>query len=78
MCLDMTNSNSNKNLKDFGNKFKKARESASLTQEGVASIVGVSVNYYARIERGEVSPSLDILLEIMKTLKIKTLDVSEF
>lgn len=73
----MTNSNINKNLKDFGNKFKKARESANLTQEGVAGVVGVSVNYYARIERGEVSPSLDILLIIMKTLKIKTLDVLE-
>ncbi|MFA6963865.1 MAG: helix-turn-helix transcriptional regulator [Patescibacteria group bacterium] len=69
--------NSNKNLNDLGNKFRKARESANLTQAEVAEVVGVTVNYYARLERGEVKPSLDILAKIMKLLKIKTLDVSE-
>jgi len=73
----MTNINSGKNPKALGTKLKKARESANITQAEVAEIVGVTVNYYARLERGEVTPSLDILTKTMKLLKIKTLDISE-
>lgn len=62
--------------RDIGKRFKKARKDAKLTQLEVAEKVNVSVNYYARIERGEVTPSLETLKDIMKTLKIKSLEIS--
>ena len=71
----MTADNS-KTRTDFGDKLKKAREEAGLTQVEVAEAADVNVNYYARIERGEVSPSLERLKKVMKVLKIKTLNLS--
>lgn len=62
--------------RDIGKRFKKVRKDAKLTQLEVAEKVNVSVNYYARIERGEVTPSLETLKDIMKTLKIKSLEIS--
>ena len=61
---------------EIAKKLKKARKATGLTQIEVAEKVNVSVNYYARIERGEVSPSLETLKDIMKILKIKTLEIS--
>lgn len=64
------------NQEQIGKNIKKARKSAKLTQVKVAEKTKISVNYYARIERGEVSPALDTLKEIMKILKIKSLEIS--
>lgn len=63
-------------LEEIAKKFKKARKDTGFTQLQVAEKAGVSVNYYARIERGEVSPSLESLKDIMKILKIKSLEIS--
>ena len=51
--------------------FKQAREDANLTQSEVAEKAKIHVNYYARIERGEVTPRVDIVENIAKALKIK-------
>lgn len=51
--------------------LKKAREEANLTQAEVAEKAGIHVNYYARVERGEVTPRVDIVESIAKALKIK-------
>jgi transcriptional regulator with XRE-family HTH domain len=61
---------------DIALKLKKARKESRLTQLEVAEKANVSVNYYARIERGEVSPSLETLKDIMRILKIKALKIS--
>lgn len=53
-------------------KLKKAREELGLTQAQVAEKVGIYVNHYARIERGEVNPSYDTLKAILKVLKINS------
>ena len=50
--------------------FKTAREKARLTQFQVAEKAGIHVNYYARVERGEVTPRVDIVENIAKALKI--------
>lgn len=60
---------------ELGDKLRKARERAGLTQADVASAVDVHVNFYARLERGERKPSLESLQRIMKVLKIK-MDIS--
>lgn len=51
--------------------LKKARKAAKLTQVQVAKKADIHVNYYARIERGEVNPTIDILDNIAKALKIE-------
>ena len=62
-------------LKKLGSTFKKARESAGLTQSQVAKKADVHVNYYARIERGEINTSFENLQSIAKALNIKSLDM---
>lgn len=61
--------------KEIGNKVRKAREGARLTQLEVANTSGINVTYYAQIERGEVNPSIDKMQRIAKTLNI-TIDIS--
>ncbi len=51
--------------------FKDARKKAGLSQSQVAEGAGIHVNYYARIERDEVTPRIDIVSNIAKALKIR-------
>lgn len=50
--------------------LKEAREKAGLTQSEVAEKAGIHFNYYARVERGEVTPRVDIVENIARALKI--------
>jgi transcriptional regulator with XRE-family HTH domain len=50
------------------------REKAKLTQAEVATKAGITVNYYARIERGEENPTWVKIEHIKKALGIKSLD----
>lgn len=72
----MMNKDQETSTNEVSGEFKKAREKARLTQTEVAKEVGVSVNYYARVERGETFPSLDCLKHIMKVLNIKNIKIS--
>lgn len=51
--------------------FKAARKTAKLTQAQVAVKAEIHTNYYARIERGEVNPTSDVLNSLAKALKIE-------
>lgn len=69
-------SKNDKNIrKDLGSSLKKVRLEAGLTQADVASKADVHVNFYARIERGEVNPSFKKLHSITTVLGIKVLDM---
>ncbi len=57
--------------KELSEKLKRAREKANLTQLEVAEKTGMHVNYYARIERGEINTSYEKLHKIAEVLKIK-------
>jgi transcriptional regulator with XRE-family HTH domain len=61
--------------KELGEKIRKAREKAGLTQQQVADQASINVSYYAEIERGEVNPSVDKLHDIAKVLKLKSFDI---
>lgn len=50
--------------------LRDAREKAGLTQSEVAKKADIHFNYYARVERGEVTPRVDIVENIAKALKI--------
>lgn len=56
--------------KKLGEKLKRAREKANLTQAEVAEETDMTVTYYAMIERGEVNPSYDKLRKLFRLLKI--------
>jgi len=58
--------------KGLGIKLKKYREAAKMTQAQVAESAGIHVNYYARMERGEENPTLEVLHSLKKALKIKS------
>ncbi len=64
--------------REVGKKLKAVREKKDLTQVEVATKADVNVNYYARIERGEENPSLDILQRIIKALKVKSSEILPF
>lgn len=57
--------------KDLAEKIKTAREKLGLTQADVAKKAGMTVNYYAMIERGEVNLSSKKIDGILKALNLK-------
>ncbi|MBI3485734.1 helix-turn-helix domain-containing protein [Candidatus Daviesbacteria bacterium] len=61
---------------EIARKLKSAREQLNLTQEEVAQKAKISVNYYARIERGELMPAFKKLQDLQKILKIKALKLT--
>ena len=71
----MASGEQEKARKELGEHLKKARDALKLTQLEVATKSGVHVNFYARVERGEENPSFEKLQNIMKVLKIKSLDL---
>lgn len=71
----MTTPENDKAHQALGEKLRKAREAAGLTQQEVAAKADVHVNFYARVERGEGNPSFDKLRSILKVLHIRSLDI---
>ena len=59
----------------LGKSIKKARKYAQMTQAEAAEKANIHVNYFARIERGEVNPSYEILEGIAKALKVRLSDI---
>lgn len=62
----------------IGRQLHEARRHKNLTQAEVAKRAGTTVNHYAKIERGEVVPSLKTLEKIVKALSVKSSDVLPF
>lgn len=67
--------NSPQERKAFWKKIRVAREKQGLTQQAVAKKAGMSVNYYACVERGEQNASLEKIQGVAKALGLK-LDVT--
>ncbi len=62
----------------IGENLRKSRKKVGLTQVEVADKAGINVNYYARMERGEVTASLNTLKALLKILKVKSKDILPF
>ena len=62
----------------IGKKLKEARKRLGLRQIDVAKKAGISVNYYARVERDEENTTVETLKGICKVLKIKSSKVLSF
>ena len=55
----------------IGQTVKRLRRKARLSQESLAEKAGIHPNYVGRIERGECSATLAILLKLAKVLKVR-------
>lgn len=64
----------NKQKKYLADEIKKSRNALRLTQSEVAEASGISVNHYAKIERGEIVPGLETFLAIVKALDAESSD----
>jgi transcriptional regulator with XRE-family HTH domain len=56
--------------KRIGAEVRKARRALALTQADVAERAEISVEFYARIERGEQTPSVPTLAALMRILGV--------
>lgn len=64
--------------KKVAKKLKSLRLDRNLTQADIAEKAAMSTNYYAKIERGELRPSVDIYERIAKALKVTSSDIFPF
>lgn len=69
---------SGKALVTIGRKMRNSRKDKKRTQVHVAEEAGIDPSYYARIERGEANPSLEVLNAIVKALHVKSSDILSF
>ena len=60
----------NSDLKVLGEKVRKERRLAGLTQEQLAERCHVSTKHIANIEKGSMNPSYEILLAIARVLPV--------
>lgn len=67
-----------KSQKKFGDNLRGIRAKRKMSQEEVALAVGISVTYYAGIERGEENPTYAVIESICKALKVKSAQVLPF
>ncbi len=67
-----------KTQQTMGHKLRQIREEKNLSQDDVAEGTGISVTYYAGIERGEENPTLAVLENICKALRIKSSQILPF
>lgn len=58
-----------------GEGVRRARQALGWTQAQLASAAGFSPNYIARLERGELGPSLFVAQKLCETLGIEVADL---
>jgi transcriptional regulator with XRE-family HTH domain len=61
--------------KTIGINLQKARKERRYTQEEVAKKVDVTTNYYATLERGEATASIETYYAIFVVLDVKASDI---
>jgi transcriptional regulator with XRE-family HTH domain len=57
-------------LKKFGKNLRKIRHEVNLSQEALSDIAKVPRSQIARIERGEVNPTINTLKRIADVLEV--------
>ncbi len=64
--------------KQLGERIKKIRKTTKLTQERLAELTGLSVEYISRLERGVAQPSLKTAAVIADSLNVNIKDLFDF
>ncbi len=67
-----------KTLVGIGKNMARLRKHQNRNQVEVAEEAGIDTSYYARVERGEANPSLEVIYAIIKALHIKSSDILPF
>ncbi|MCW2984107.1 MAG: helix-turn-helix domain protein [Conexibacter sp.] len=62
-------------LDTFTANLRRAREARGLTQEAVGDLAGMTQSQYARIERGDVDPTIKTLKRLATALGIAASDL---
>lgn len=68
----MRNKEDEKIIIEIANKFREARLKKRLKQSEVAEKAGLNSNYYAKVERGEATPSVLTVKKILDVLGMKS------
>lgn len=67
-----------RSMKAISNNVRNRRLDLRMTQKDLAEKCGLSTNYISRIERAEVSPTVDTLEKLTKALKVDSSDILPF
>ena len=67
-----------KTSKQIAEKLKQVRLQKGLTQVELANKAGINDNYYAKVERGELKPSVETLEKIIKALGVRSSAIFPF
>lgn len=62
----------------IGENIKQARQKLGLTQAEVATKADLHVNYYARVERGEATATVETLQKIASVLEVTASEILPF
>jgi len=65
-------------LVTIGKNMRKIRDNQKRDQVDVAEEAGISTSFYARLERGEGNPTLEVLFAVIKALHVKSSDILPF
>lgn len=60
----------NEYKKLFGQNLKQLRKARKMTQEDLASVTGLSLQYISEVERGIANPKLETILRIAAGLRV--------
>ena len=67
-----------KSSRRIAGNLRRYRKKRGLTQAQLAKKADINSNYYAKIERGELKPSVETLEKIIKALKVKSSEIFPF
>ena len=69
---------SDKVTRQVADNLRQLRLQKGLTQVELAKKAGINDNYYARLERAELSPTLEKFEKVVKTLQVKSSKILPF
>jgi len=64
--------------KKLGLRIKRLRRQRYLTQQQLAEIIGIGLNFLGKIEIAFSKPSLDTLIEIANAFEIEVSELTDF
>lgn len=67
-----------RSMKAISTNVRNKRLDLRMTQKDLAEKCGLSTNYISRIERSEVSPTVDTLEKLTKALKVDSSEILPF
>ncbi|MDQ7781203.1 MAG: helix-turn-helix transcriptional regulator [Planctomycetota bacterium] len=73
----MSSKNRGEFERQFGNRPRRMRKAKKLSQEELAHLAGCDVSTIGRIERGEKSPRLALLVSLAETLGTTVSDLTD-